>query len=142
MAGASASPPPASASSSVSGRWSDSPWWNHSATDHTIVAPTTWMPTSTAGSRVKYWVYPMIPWTTMAPSRIRPDSWIRAGASDLHRVYSTARSTKAVTQTVSAWIRVMSDRPMATRLAPLPPAWGPAPVVAVPATRAQVRRAR
>ena len=35
--------------------------------------------------------------------------------------------------TVSAWIRDMSGRPMGTRLAPLPPAWGPAPVVAAPA---------
>ena len=48
----------------------------------------------------------------------------------------------AVTHTVSAWMRDMSARPMATRLAPLPPAWGPAPVVAVPAMRARVSRTR
>ena len=37
--------------------------------------------------------------------------------------------------TISAWMRVMSSRPMGIRLAPLPPAWGPVPVVAAPAAR-------
>ncbi len=39
-------------------------------------------------------------------------------------------------------MRVMSDRPMGTRLAPLPPACGPAPVVAVPAATATISRTR
>ena len=51
-------------------------------------------------------------------------------------------STMAVAHTSSAWMRVMSDSPMGTRLAPLPPAWGPAPVVAVPAATAAISSTR
>ena len=36
----------------------------------------------------------------------------------------------------------MSSSPMGTRLAPLPPAWGPAPVVAVPAASTTTMRPR
>ncbi len=42
--------------------------------------------------------------------------------------------------TISAWIRVMSSRPMGIRLAPLPPAWGPVPVVAAPAASTTTMR--
>ncbi len=36
--------------STSSGRWSESPWWNHSAAETTAVAPTTWMPTRRPGA--------------------------------------------------------------------------------------------
>ncbi len=85
------------------------------------------------GSRVKNWVYPMTPWTTMTPSSTRPASWTWAGASVRH---STQSRTKSSTTRGDHDLGVDPGHVLEAegiRLAPLPPAWGPVPVVAAPA---------
>ena len=60
-------------------RW-DSPSQNQSIVVHRTVTPKTWTPTRRAGRWVKYWVYPMTPWATIAARRTRPLSATRVGS--------------------------------------------------------------
>src|SRR5687767_13386024 len=106
--------------------------WNHVVATHTAEAPAMWMPTSTAGTPVKYCTYPT---TACATSTARRTSTRRRSTGEAPdrtspaTVYSTSPRNRA---TAMPWRRATSPTSKANRRAVSSPPWGPEPVTTVP----------